>query len=177
MKKGIIIIVIIISLIVVAGYFAKKQFDKVMKYCYNYNIKQSKINKISSSIIDIDFALDFKNNSDLEAQIDGYNFDILLNDVKISHVSSSAPVKIKSKAFTTITIPIKVNVTSLLSKNLLNLETAKNLISDRSKIMIGIKGVVSAGALGLKVKDMPIEISMSLTEMMAPSTEPTVECK
>ncbi len=177
MKKIIIIVVIIIALLAVGGYFTKKQFDQAMKYCYNYNIKKSKVNRATTTALDIDFALDFKNNSDIEAEIDEYNFDVLLNGVKISDVISKIPVKVKAKAFTTITIPIRVSISSLLSKNILNLNTVKNLVGDRSKIIITVKGLVSGGALGLKLSKMPLEISYSLADMMAPSTEPEVKCK
>lgn len=175
MKKYIIISVIVILLATVA-YFGYKQYTKAMNYCYNYNIKKSKVNSITSSMIDIDFAVDFKNNSDLEIKLQGYNFDILLNGVKVSQVSSTEPTSLKSNTFTTIIVPIKISITSLLSKNLINLQTAKDLISDRSKIIITIKGMVSGGLLGLSVKNMPLEIPYSLAEMMAPTTTPTTKC-
>ncbi len=175
MKKWIIIILIVASLLMIAGYFAKKQFDKAMKYCYNYNIKRSKVNKISQSLIDIDFAVDFKNNSDIDAQIDGYSFDVLLNDNKISEVKSSSKVNIKANAFTTIMIPIKIDLGGMNGISLPNILTY--LATDRSKIIIKIKGSVSGGALGIKLTNMPVELSMSLKEIMTPSKEPSTECK
>lgn len=177
MKKSIIIGIVVLVLLIGAGYFAKKQMDKAMKYCYVYNFKKSRVIKASATALDIDFAVDFKNNSDIEAQIDGYKFDVLINGIKVSEVKTNTVAKIAANAFTTIVVPIKVNPTSLLSKKLINQETIKNFISDKSKIKIGIKGSVSGGALGVKVKDMPIEVSYTLAEMMKPSGEATLECK
>jgi len=177
MKKWVIILIIVVALLGTLAYIGKKQVDKAMKYCYNYNIKKSKIKTVNSKTIDIEFALDFKNNSDIEAQVDGYRFDVLLNDVKISEVKSNSPVNIKPNAFTTIVVPINVSISSLLSNKLINSDTVKNLLIDRSKIMIKIIGEVSGGALGLKIKAMPLELSYSLAEMMAPSTEPAVKCQ
>ncbi len=148
-----------------------------MKYCYNYNIKKSKVKDASAKNIDIDFAVDFKNNSDIEAQIDGYTFDVLLNNVRVSEVTSGNKEIIKASDFTTIIVPIKLNLSNLLSKKLINQDFVKNIIFDKSKIMVGIKGFVSGGALGVKLKDMEIEISYSLAELLKPSKEPTVECK
>ncbi len=177
MKKYIIIAVIVIALLVGMGFIAKKQFDKAMKYCYNYNIKKSKVGKVSATALVIDFAIDFKNNSDISATLDGYKFDVLINNIKVGDVSSNKDTPLAANSMTTVMVPINVNPSALLSKKLINADTVKNIISDKSKVIMTIKGVMSGGAVGLKIKDMPIEISMSLAEMLAPSTEPTVECK
>lgn len=175
MKKWIIIIAIIIVLLAVGGYFAKKQLDKAMKYCYKYDISKSKINKVSAKEINIDFAIDFKNNSDIEAQINGYTFDVVINDLKVSKLSSKAKISIKPASFTTIIVPIKLDLSGLNGISLGPI--IKYMVTDRSKVMITVKGVVSGGALGINIDDMPIEISMSLAEIMKPSTEPETECK
>lgn len=175
--KYIVILLIIIVLLGTGIYFGYSQYKKAMKYCYNYNIKKSKVTKVSANDLSIDFAIDFKNNSDIEAQIDGYKFDIKINGVTVSQVSSNKQERIKANDFTTIIVPIKVNPKSLLDKKLINAETIKNIIMDKSKIVITTEGFVSGGALGVKVKDMPVSIPYTLAEMLAPSTEPVIQCK
>jgi LEA14-like dessication related protein len=177
MKKGIIIAIVVIALLVGMGVFAKKQLDKAMSYCYNYNIKKSKVGKISATGIDINFAIDFKNNSDIEAQIDGYSFSILINGTEVSKVASTTKGKLKAKAFSTFIIPININPTALMSKKLINADTLKNIALDRTKVTITVKGVVSFSALGVSISGQPVEISYTLAELMAPSTEPATVCK
>lgn len=175
MKKWIIIALIIVALLGTIAYIGKKQVDKAMKYCYNYNIKKSKINKISSSGIDISAAIDFKNTSDITFNVDGYSLDILVNGSKISEVKSNAKSDIKANAFTTILVPIRLDLSGTKALSFTSL--IKNIATDRSKIIFTIKGKVSGGAFGVKVRDFPLEISMTLAEMMEPSTEPETVCK
>ena len=177
MKKTIIIVAIVIAILLGAGYFAKKQMDKAMKYCYNYNIKKSKVGKVSATSLVIDFAIDFKNSSDITATLDGYKFEVIINNIKVGEVSSTKGFYLTANTITTIVVPINVNPSALLSKKLINADTIKNIISDKSKVNLTIKGSVTGGAIGLQIKDMPIEFSMSLAEIMAPTTEPKTECK
>jgi LEA14-like dessication related protein len=176
MKKiYIVVVAIIIIVLVVSGYIAKKQFSKIMNYCYKFNIKKSKINKISSSVIDMSLAVDFKNNSDIDFLIDGYNIDVLLNDNKVSTVSSKDSLTLKSKSFTTMVIPVNIDLGGM---NAIPLASVIGyIITDKSKVNITVKGNISGGALGVKVKDFPIELTLNLAELMKPTSEPQQVCK
>lgn len=177
MKKTVIIVLIIVILFLGVGYLAKKQLNKAKKFCYNYNIQKSKVNTMSASELSLDFAIDFKNTSDIAVNIDGYKIDVLLNGKKISEVVSTTKTTIEATKFTTIIVPIRVLVKDLLSKNIIDGDVVRNILIDKSKVIIGIQGTISAGALGVSVKDLPIELSYSLKDMLEPSDKVKTECK
>jgi len=175
MKRYIIIAIVVIVL--AGAYFGYIQYIKAMNYCYNINAKKTKVNNIGIKSISIDFAIDFKNNSDLEANIDGYQFDILLNGIKVSGATSNTQVIMKPNSLTTIIIPININPESLLSKQLVNLKTLSDIVSNRSNVIIAVNGSVSGGVLGIKVKQLPIQLSYSLAELLTPNTTPKIKCQ
>jgi LEA14-like dessication related protein len=176
MKKGIIISLIIIA-IITAIWFAKKQYDKAMKYCFVYNIKRSRVKVANAKQISIDLAIDYKNTADITFEVDGYDLDILLNGKKVANVKSTQKVSIKANDFTTLIVPINVSLSELLKQNLIDKDFIKNILLDKSKIVITTTGKVSGGALGIKAKDFPISIPITLAELMQPSTEPEQVCK
>ena len=159
-----------------AGYiYLKNQIDLIMDFCYKPT--GFKINSFVKKNISIEFFLKIRNQSKQTIIVNGYTFDILLNKYKIGTVFNKTPQtwvadNVSMLSFSVSTDLSKMNMPLLEILNLLN-----DYLTDKSKILLTIKGKLSVKLFGfLPIKNYPLEQSYTLAQLLADNTEPTT-CK
>ena len=147
-----------------AGYtFFKTEMKKLMNWCYK--IKSYKINAFDLQHIDMTLQLLFRNNSDFDLTIYGYNLNVYLNDTLITKLSNTISQTINNNSVTLLTLPVNVVLSGLMDFGKIA-DLVTKYLTDTSKIIIKVEGTISAGVSGLQVKDLPFSMSMSLKEIM-----------
>jgi LEA14-like dessication related protein len=174
-------IILLVSIIVIAGvgFYLYKQGMALLNYCFNIDWKKTKVNKISKDGLDVVLGIDIKNNSDITINVTGYKFDILVNGKKVGQVVNKDDFKWLPKSLSTLYVKVIVDFKELVKNKVLSGDLIAKLLLDQSKVIITIKGDVSVGLFGVNLKNYPVEVSSSLADYMAPSTNPEAEtvCK
>jgi len=170
-KKGIILLGVLAGIGAI-GYgmyiWFNKQIEGAMNYCYKF----SKINIISLKKERIAFTLNVKvkQNSDIRLTLTGYEFDVLINGRKIIKLSEDREIEILPKAVSNFTTTVDFN-----PSNMFNIADLISLVyygtMERDKFIIEIVGKLNVKANFLEIKDLPMNIKMTLAEIMAPANE------
>lgn len=151
------------------GIYVKRQTDLLLDFCYN--ITNFKFIKIDSTGISISFILNIKNQSGISVNIKKYNFDILLNGIKLANINSSQAQTWQKNAVSPIAINVNVKWKDLKE---VNFNTVSQMVvfyfSDKSKLVLKIAGQISAEALKIPVNDYPVTMSFTIAELLAPSS-------
>lgn len=169
--KGITWIIVILAVGAVIAFLAI-QAKKLMNYCFTLANKKTKVYEASVNSLEIDYFIRFKNTSNIDVEVDSYDFNIDMNGIKIANVKSNTKQIVKAGQFTDFKISIDASPKEIFKsdKNKL-LEIGKYFITDKSKIVFNTVGTVTAGALGVKAKNVPVSVPYTLKEMLEPSTE------
>lgn len=147
----------------------KGQMSKVMQYCYK--IKRYKITRLDTEKIQLAIDLLIRNNSAFSMDINGYDLSVYVNDIKIAILKDTITQTVRNNSLSLITLNVDV-----IAKNLF--KDAKKLgqiilyaVVDRAKFIIKVEGNVSASSGFLKIKQLPINISMNLDEITTDSPD------
>jgi LEA14-like dessication related protein len=163
--------IIVAFIIAVAVYFGI-QVKRLMNYCFTLATSKTKVHQATINSVDLDYFIRFKNNSNIDIEVDAYNFNIDLNGIKIANVKSNKKQVVKAGQFTDFMISIDIVPKDVMKADKAKLiELGKYFITDKSKIVFNTTGTVTAGALGVKAKDVPVSVPYTLKEMLEPSTE------
>lgn len=171
--KRVLIIAGIIAGIGGLAWYLHRQANLLMQYCFNFT--GYKILELNRDIISIEVKLQMKNKSDLEVTISGYEFDVYLNGAYVTKVSSNKMQKVAKRDFSTIVL--KIDVEPRKNKELANWDTLSRILLDFKNTRVKIKGSVSATALGISAKDIPVSLEMKLKEMLPDKQNPSPPCK
>jgi LEA14-like dessication related protein len=140
------------------------QLDKVMQYCYK--IKRYKFNTISLDKIDMTIDVLIRNKSAFDFDVYGYDMAVYINDIKIAKLKDQTNQHIVNNGLSLI----KLNVNVLPKEVFKDAKKLGEIISwsllDKEKVKITVDGTISAGSSFLKVRDLPIKITMTLKEIM-----------
>ncbi len=176
-NKAAISIGVIVLIIGIISIWAYNQYKKALKYCWKINIPNTRIEKIGIKQVKMNLALDFKNTADIDLNVYGYSFDVLLNGVKVGGVVNESEQKIKSNGFSIFNLGIDFSPEQAFKDNKSKaLNLAKDFLTNKENIILTVKGTVSAGALGIKMEKVPLAIDFSLAWLLKPSTEPEQKC-
>ncbi len=176
MKKNIIAIVVLIILVVLIYLYV--QYTKALKYCWKINAGLTKIFSMGIKLVKMDLALDFKNTSDLDLSVYGYTFNVLLNGIKVATVKNTTKQLIKANSFSVFNLIVEFSPEQAFKDNKAKIiELTSAFIVNKKNILFTISGEVTAGILGMKVEKVPVSITLSLAELLAPSTEQEQKCK
>jgi len=177
MFKSPIFWVIVIAILAIVAY-AVKQGLALYNYCWAIAAEKTKIISASINKVNIEMFIRFGNRSNTDVNIRSYDLTVYMNGIEISKIFSKQKQLLKSDDVSDVQLTIQANPSDIFKSNKSKLlELGQYFISDKSKIVFKIVGSASVGAFGISASNIPIDISMSLKEMMAPSTEPTVPCK
>ena len=164
--------IFIILAVGVAIAFIVIQAKKLMNYCFTLATQKTKVYEASVNSISIDYFIRFKNQSNIDIEVDSYNFNIDLNGIKIANVKSESKQVVKSGQFTDFRMSINASPKEIFKSDKTKLiKLGQYFLSDKSKIVFNTVGTVTAGALGVKAKDVPVSVPYTLKEMLEPSTE------
>lgn len=171
--KRVLIFAGIIGIVGGLAWYLHRQANLLMQYCFNFTGYQ--IIELNRSKIQIEVKLQIKNRSDLDITIQGYEFDVYLNGAYVSKINSKKNQKVAKNSFSILSLLI--NVEPAKNKDLANWDFLSRLLLDYKNIKVKIKGSVSATALGISAKDVPVDLEMKLKEMLPDNSKPSEPCK
>lgn len=152
-------------------WYVIRQVNLLYNYCYA--ISGAIIKKISLDVVKFTILLKIQNRSDITLNLGRQEYLIYINEIYVTKVTYTEPKKLVSKTSETFPINVEFNPKDLLKAGLQNIQ---NIIFDKSKLIIGIKGKINAKAGLVSVNDLTIEYNLSLAEMLEPSPE-NEQCK
>lgn len=168
-KAWIITGLIVASGAVIAGGYAylSVQISKLKDYCYK--VKSFVLKGINKNGIAFTINVLLENKSKIDAVINSYKFDVLINDLKVANVHNETKQVYKPEGVSEIKIDIDfkpdLKQPQIVSK-LITISAA--YLGDRSKIIVKLDGSINISHRFLK-KDVPIAMQWTLAELITPS--------
>jgi LEA14-like dessication related protein len=153
---------LILGLLLLGGYFAR-QFTILKNSCYavvGVVLHELGLKKVRMTVL-----TKIQNKSDITINITQQKYDIYVNKLLAANFQTNKPIQLLANTETILPIEIEFNPTDLLQKGVKDIQ---NLLVDKSKLIITTKGVLTVGAGIVNIKNLPVETSMTLAEMMAP---------
>lgn len=165
MKKAIIPILSGLAVLVLA--YGARQF--YLLYKATFKVIRTKIKTISASQISLVIFAEIDSKSDVSAVVNGQHYDVFLNNELVSRIDAIERIHINSNGKTVIPININFNPSAVIKTGIANLA---NLLLDRSKVVIEIKGYLSMKVGIVELKNYPVNIKYTLQELIDISKEP-----
>lgn len=156
--------------VITAAYLIRKQVQ--LLYAYSFKLRKVKTGVVSVEKLELTFTIELFNKSSIGYEITGYDFDVFLNNTLVAKVKNQDQQKRMVKPHSSALIDVKV-VTS--PKKVFNADNVASLLSilNPQKLMVRLKGVVSAKAGILNVTAIPVDFSDSLANIIKPKEETT----
>ena len=142
-----------------------QQTSKLKNACFF--ITGGSVNQLSTTNVSITLLAKVKNISDITVTLTDMEIDIYVNDLFITHISSSVNQDIISQAYTTVSLPISFNPDDLLKAGS---ATVGDIIANKSNVIIRTSGIASISAGGVKVDNYPINDEISLQQIESNET-------
>jgi LEA14-like dessication related protein len=143
--------------------FFNEQINKAMNYCYK--IKRYKFRQVTKDNIGMDIDVLIRNRSSFDLDVYGYNFNIFVNDRKVANVVNNTKQTINNNALSQVTVSVDFKPKDLFPTLNQALTLVYYATVEKSKFIIKVQGSVSAGSSFIKLKDLPVEITMNLQEI------------
>lgn len=154
------------------GIYVWQQIKLAMNYCYK--LSGFKINKLKINEFDFDLGVKIRNKSNLEAIINGYDFDIFINDKKVSHIQSAQKAFIKAKDVSKLWVNINFNPKEIFKDLSYVADLISYFLTAKEKIIIRVEGNISAQHSFIKIERFKIPaIEMNLKEIMTDDPQST----
>ncbi len=154
--------------------YVKKELQQAMSFCYKFS--NAKIVKAEKSSFIITLTIKIRNQSDIRAKIDNYMFRVFINDKFITTISSLTSVDLLASAVSEIPVKIEFNPQKLFNlAEIIKLTTSA--LVDQKNFIIRIQGTIAASVNFIKIKDFPIDMKMSLAEIMKPTDPNAINTK
>ena len=165
MKKAIIPILSTLALLVIA-YGARKFY---LLYNAVFKVARVIIKTISIKEINIVVFAEIYNKSDISAIVNGQHYDVFFNNELVSKIDAKELIHINSNGKTIIPISINFNPSAVLNTGINNLA---NILLDRTKINIEIKGQLSLKIGIVELKNYKVNVKYTLQELINISKQP-----
>ena len=137
-----------------------KQTAKLKNACFF--ITGGTVNSVSSSNVNITLFAKVKNISDITVTLTGMELDIYVNDLYITHISSTVNQDIISQSYTTLSLPISFNPDDLLKAGA---ATVSDIIDNQASVIIKTSGIASISAGGVNVDNYQVNDEISLQQI------------
>jgi len=163
--KGLIIGGLRLATSLVVIYF-RKQLKLLSEACYY--ISGGVVHALGMDNVSITIFLKVTNESDLTIDLSNMMFKVYVNKMYVTKIVKPEKQKILSKADVIIKLDFQFNPQDLLRAGLANIAP---ILYDKEKLVIDIKGSLSARTGIVTLRDFPIEESITLKEILAPSPD------
>ncbi len=162
-QRALLLTVVIGATIGVIGYL-KKEFDRLENACYT--ISGGVIHALGLNNVKITLFFKIVNKSDISIEISNAVFNVYVNKMFVSKVLKSNKQLLKAGGETILMVDVEFNPQDLLKVGINNIAP---LLTDKDKLVIGIKGSFDAVAGMVKLKSFPFEETITLKELLTPS--------
>ncbi len=143
--------------------YFKRQFKKLADSCYT--ISGGVIHNIDLNDVKISLIFQIKNMSDLSVIVENIEFNIFVNNMFVTKVLKKQKQILYSNSDIPFHLDVNFNPQDLLKAGLNSIST---LVTDKSKLIIGIKGKFDVQMGVVKIKDYKFDQKISLQELMKP---------
>ena len=167
MKK--LLVPALLTLIVAVATYGGWQL--YLLYKATFKIIGTKIKNIAFNNIDIVLYTELDNKGDISAQVYEQHYDVFFNGKKVSDIDAKEIIHINSNGKSIIPIRIAFNPEKIVAEGLSNLI---QILTDRSKITLQVRGYLSLKSGIVSMKKYPIDIKYTLQELIDISKEPKV---
>jgi LEA14-like dessication related protein len=100
------ILIGIIGAVGIAAFLVYRQFRKLMDYKLSF--RSVKVKKINMQSIDLTLGLNFENKSDIQVVLASQQYDVFINNVKLTTLKNDKDVLISPKSVSPITFDVSV---------------------------------------------------------------------
>jgi len=164
-KKGLIIGGLLLATSLIVIYF-RKQLKLLANACYT--ISGGVVHALGIDNVSITLFLKVTNESDLTIDLSNMMFKVYVNKMYVTKIEKPEKQQILSKADVVIKLDFQFNPQDLLRAGLANIAP---ILYDKEKLVIDVKGTLSAKTGIVTLRNFPIEESITLKEILAPSPE------
>lgn len=171
-KKYIPYIIFGSAFIVLAGLgiYVYRQVKLAMNYCYK--MSGFRIRSLKTTNIAFDLGVRFKNNSNIDVLVNGYDLDVYINDKKVSHVKAAHKTLIKGKAISILWVNVSFDPKKIFNDLGYIASLISYFLTAKEKIIIKIEGNVSLQQSFIKLDKFKIPtIEMNVKDIMADDPE------
>lgn len=152
------------------AYVASQQaLIRLLKITYN---RAELGSQFSFSRIAINIYLNFFNPSLIDVDVDGYDLGVYMNGKLITRLDSTEHGYVAARTTSVLKLVVDVNPMQSLA-NLFSKEVISGILFDYSKVVVRLKGTVSANHRGIGMKDIPVDISDTLQNLLYGATATT----
>lgn len=166
LRNGLIIGGLAIAAIGLIAYF-KRQYNLLLNACYT--ISGGVVHSLGLDNVKITLFFKIVNESDLTIEISDMMFNIYVNKMFITKMLKPDKQVLYSKSDAVVKLDFEFNPKDLLRAGLTNIEP---ILYDKEKLVINIKGTFSAKTDIVKMRNFPFDESITLKELLTPSTIP-----
>jgi len=166
LRNGLIIGGLLVATTGLILYF-RRQMNLIMDACYT--ISGGVVHSLTMNSVKMTLFFKFVNESDLTIQVSDMVFNIYVNNMFVTKILKPDLQTLYSKSDAIIKLDFEFNPKDLLRAGITNIEP---LIYDKEKLIIGIKGYLSAKTGIVKIKKFPIDEKITLKEILTPSLNP-----
>lgn len=135
------------------------QLSLLKKTCFGFNgyiIKELNKNKIV-----IELRIKLRNQSDIAFELKAYNFNVYINNTKVTTVTSTQPQTIDRNSAAQINLLVDVVPGNILNPNFLS-----GFLLNYQNANIKIQGTASINAGGINKSNIPVLIESKLKDML-----------
>ena len=126
---------------------------------------------ITFSKMVINLFLNFTNPSLIDIDIESYNFDVLIDGKPVVKLISTEPGYVAASGTSVVKLVVNINPVQTLG-NIFSSQVIMGILFDYSKVIIELKGTVTANHRGIGMKDIPVDITDNLQNLLYGSTKP-----
>jgi hypothetical protein len=154
--------------IAVIGYgvymLINEQIRLIFSYCYR--IKNIAIRSFKKDNINLKIDVLLKNQSDIGLEIISYNFDIYLDGIKVFNVKDpDTHINWAARGVSLVSTEVAFNPTEVFNATNLQKLLSKSAFNYK-QIAVRTKGIVSVKHGFIKAKNVPLDITMTIDEIM-----------
>lgn len=145
------------------------QYNLAVNFCYKIK-KETKFTNVSATNVRLKVALIVRNFSSIKATITGFKLNVYLNGTKLSTVVSNKEQIINAKGTSDIDFEVIFNPKEIFSNDYTKMLKLISTITNKDEnAIISIKGFAYAKVIGIPIPKIPIDIQMTMKEIMADS--------
>lgn len=137
------------------------KYQLELSYKLIYDIKNTKVKKVSQKEVIVEFDLTIDNPTELTVGINGMDIDVLANGVKVSNIFSQVKVQLEPNKLTSVPLKLTINPQLLVQNTTALLSTGLNI----DNVVLTMKGKLKIKKFGVPLS-VPFIYTSTYKELM-----------